>query len=79
MYKTIQQNVNWSWRLSIVSLDVFGVSIFFCFLFTVSIEWEAFDYHSGLHQVSGRIFDNYTRDVVVHGQSDEPPQGEAKV
>ncbi|XP_053390115.1 uncharacterized protein LOC123523221, partial [Mercenaria mercenaria] len=42
------------------------------------IEWETFDYHSGIHEVSWKIFDNFTKTVVVHGQSNEPPQGEAK-
>jgi hypothetical protein len=43
------------------------------------IEWETFDYHSGIHEVSWKIFDNFTNDVVVHGNSHEPPQGETKV
>lgn len=47
--------------------------------FGFSIEWEAFDYHSGLHEVHWKLFDNYTKNVVVHGQSHEPPQGETKV
>ncbi|XP_053388676.1 uncharacterized protein LOC128551785, partial [Mercenaria mercenaria] len=44
----------------------------------LTIEWEAFDYHSGIHEVSWKIFDNFTKNVVVHGQSHEPPQGETK-
>ncbi|XP_053400999.1 uncharacterized protein LOC128557566 [Mercenaria mercenaria] len=44
----------------------------------LTIEWEAFDYHSGIHEVSWKIFDNFTKNIVVHGQSHEPPQGETK-
>ncbi|XP_060577218.1 uncharacterized protein LOC132734491 [Ruditapes philippinarum] len=44
----------------------------------LTIEWETFDYHSGIHEVSWKIFDNFTKNVVVHGNSNEPPQGETK-
>ncbi|XP_060604506.1 uncharacterized protein LOC132757271 [Ruditapes philippinarum] len=44
----------------------------------LTIEWETFDYHSGIHEVSWKVFDNFTKDVVVHGYSNEPPQGETK-
>ncbi|XP_053400998.1 uncharacterized protein LOC128557563 isoform X2 [Mercenaria mercenaria] len=44
----------------------------------LTIEWLTFDYHSGIHEVSWKIFDNFTKMVFVHGQSHEPPQGEAK-
>ncbi|XP_053401015.1 uncharacterized protein LOC128557569 [Mercenaria mercenaria] len=44
----------------------------------LTIEWDAFDYHSGIHEVSWKIFDNFTKNVLVHGQSYEPPQGETE-
>ncbi|XP_053398947.1 uncharacterized protein LOC128556937 [Mercenaria mercenaria] len=44
----------------------------------LTIEWEAFDYHSGIQEVSWKIFDNFTKNVVVHGQSHETPQGETE-
>ncbi|XP_060596240.1 uncharacterized protein LOC132750310, partial [Ruditapes philippinarum] len=44
----------------------------------LTIEWETFDYHSGIHEVSWKVFDNFTKDVVVYGNSNEPPQGETK-
>ncbi|XP_060580924.1 uncharacterized protein LOC132737608 [Ruditapes philippinarum] len=42
------------------------------------IEWEAFDFHSGIHEISWKIFDNFTKTEVVHGHSYEPPQGETE-
>ncbi|KAJ8299760.1 hypothetical protein KUTeg_023820 [Tegillarca granosa] len=42
------------------------------------IEWDAFDYHSGLHTVYWKMYDNFTGDVVLHGHEDLPAQGLAK-
>ncbi|XP_060572684.1 uncharacterized protein LOC132730723, partial [Ruditapes philippinarum] len=42
------------------------------------IEWEVFDFHSGIHEISWKIFDNFTKTEVVHGHSYEPPQGETE-
>ncbi|KAL4221421.1 hypothetical protein ACF0H5_019679 [Mactra antiquata] len=44
----------------------------------LTFEWEVYDEHSGLHEISWRIFDNYTNIEILHGHSHEPPQGEAE-
>ena len=43
------------------------------------LEWEAYDVHSGLLEVSWRLFDNFTHTDIVHGKSYERPQGQTQV
>jgi len=43
------------------------------------LEWEAYDTHSGLLEVSWRLFDNFTQTDIVHGKSYERPQGQTQV
>jgi len=43
------------------------------------IEWIVYDVHSGLKEISWRIFDNFTGLDVIHGQAHDSPQGEASV
>ncbi|KAL3841826.1 hypothetical protein ACJMK2_019925 [Sinanodonta woodiana] len=43
----------------------------------MTMEWELFDVHSGIHNVSWRLFDNFTNTDLVHGEEAVPPQGEA--
>ncbi|KAL3841827.1 hypothetical protein ACJMK2_019926 [Sinanodonta woodiana] len=44
----------------------------------MTIEWELFDLHSGIHNVSWRLFDNFTNKDYLHGVEAVPPQGEAE-
>lgn len=44
-----------------------------------SIEWEAFDFDSGLNQVEWRLFDNYTSNFILHGKAELHAQGMAQV
>ncbi|KAK3589056.1 hypothetical protein CHS0354_008706 [Potamilus streckersoni] len=43
------------------------------------IEWELYDFHSGIHEVSWRLFDNHTslEHELLHGTDILPPQGNA--
>jgi len=43
------------------------------------IEWIVYDVHSGLKEISWRIFDNFTGHDVIHGQAHDSLQGEASV
>ncbi|KAK3581570.1 hypothetical protein CHS0354_031918 [Potamilus streckersoni] len=47
-------------------------------VFKRQIEWELFDFHSGIHNVSWRLFDNFTKKDFLHGREAVPPQGEAE-
>jgi hypothetical protein len=31
------------------------------------IEWDAFDYHSGIDSLEWRLFDSYTKTDIIHG------------
>ena len=42
-------------------------------------EWDAFDYHSGIHSVQWKLFDNYTGSDEIHGQSHIHTQGNVDV
>ncbi|KAK3581576.1 hypothetical protein CHS0354_031922 [Potamilus streckersoni] len=44
----------------------------------MTIEWELFDVHSGIHNISWRLFDNFTNKDFLHGVEAVPPQGEAE-
>ncbi|KAL3873929.1 hypothetical protein ACJMK2_037006, partial [Sinanodonta woodiana] len=45
----------------------------------LTIEWELYDFHSGIHEVSWRLFDNHTSLAreLIHGTDNLPPQGNA--
>ncbi|WAR05722.1 hypothetical protein MAR_021091 [Mya arenaria] len=43
----------------------------------LKIEWNAFDAHSGLYEISWRLFDNFSNTEVLHGHSYESPQHES--
>ncbi|KAL3873868.1 hypothetical protein ACJMK2_036952, partial [Sinanodonta woodiana] len=45
----------------------------------LTIDWELYDFHSGIHEVSWRLFDNHTSLAyeLLHGTSFLPPQGNA--
>ncbi|KAL8561571.1 hypothetical protein ACOMHN_024807 [Nucella lapillus] len=42
----------------------------------MTIEWEAYDIHSGLREVQWRVFDNFTGQDIVHGQEFVQAQGQ---
>ncbi|XP_060596188.1 uncharacterized protein LOC132750262 [Ruditapes philippinarum] len=42
------------------------------------IDWKAFDYHSGIHKLSWKIFENITKTDITFGEINEPPIGETK-
>jgi hypothetical protein len=46
---------------------------------THRFEWDAFDYHSGIHSVQWKLFDNYTGSDEIHGQSHIHAQGNVDV
>ncbi|XP_069133969.1 uncharacterized protein [Argopecten irradians] len=37
---------------------------------TMTIEWETYDYHSGIDSLYWKLFDNYTNTVIEHGHED---------
>nr|XP_034314147.1 uncharacterized protein LOC105348718 isoform X1 [Crassostrea gigas] len=43
----------------------------------MTIEWIAYDYHSGLDSINWRLFDNFTGVDIIHGHEDIPAQGMA--
>ena len=49
------------------------------FLSFFRIEWDAFDYHSGIDKLEWRLFDNYTKTDIIHGREDMHPQGDSSV
>lgn len=50
------------------------------FLFNVkSIEWIAYDLHSGLHSIFWKLYDNFTGEDIIHGHEDIPAQGQTRV
>lgn len=44
-----------------------------------SIEWVAYDLHSGLHSIFWKLYDNYTGEDIIHGYDDIPAQGHTRV
>ncbi|WAR05117.1 hypothetical protein MAR_020486 [Mya arenaria] len=60
----------WLSRGDIINISVHNVAE----LANMTIEWKAFDVHSGLYEISWRLFDNFSRTDVVHGHSYESPQ-----
>ncbi|KAL3843250.1 hypothetical protein ACJMK2_021192 [Sinanodonta woodiana] len=44
----------------------------------LTIEWLAYDFHSGIDYVRWRLYDNYTGNTIVHGLDHLSPQGEAE-
>lgn len=44
-----------------------------------SIEWNAFDIHSGIDSLHWRLFDNFTMTNVLHGHENLHSQGNAMV
>ena len=54
--------------------------LFYLFIFLlISIEWIAYDLHSGLHSLFWKLFDNFTGENIIHGHEDIPAQGHTKV
>ncbi|XP_060563406.1 uncharacterized protein LOC132722840 [Ruditapes philippinarum] len=47
-------------------------------LYELLIDWKAFDYHSGIHKLSWKIFENITNTEITFGEFNEPPIGETK-
>lgn len=44
-----------------------------------SIEWVAYDLHSGLHSIFWKLYDNFTGEDIIHGHDDIPAQGHTRV
>ncbi|XP_078322971.1 uncharacterized protein LOC111122905 [Crassostrea virginica] len=44
----------------------------------MTIEWIAYDLHSGLRSIYWKLYDNFTGEEIVHGHEDIPSQGGAK-
>ncbi|OPL33283.1 hypothetical protein AM593_05274, partial [Mytilus galloprovincialis] len=42
------------------------------------IEWDAYDYHSGISHLNWRLYDNFTGSDIIHGNIDLPGQGETQ-
>ncbi|KAK3612524.1 hypothetical protein CHS0354_024496 [Potamilus streckersoni] len=42
----------------------------------LTVEWLAYDFHSGIDYVRWRLYDNYTGHTIVHGLNHLSPQGE---
>lgn len=63
--------------IQILNYHIFRKSAFLTLL-TYSIEWEAFDYDSGLDQVEWRLYNNYTG-LEEHGKAATRAQGNSKV
>jgi hypothetical protein len=57
-----------SWAIIILYLNFF-----------YSIEWDTYDYHSGIESVHWRLYDNFTGSEILHGQSHLHSQGRAEV
>ncbi|WAR06111.1 hypothetical protein MAR_021480 [Mya arenaria] len=64
----------WLTRGDIVNISVHNVTE----LAAMTIEWHVFDVHSGLYEISWRLFDNFSNTEVLHGHSYESPQLESK-
>jgi hypothetical protein len=47
--------------------------------FFYSIEWDTYDYHSGIESIHWRLYDNFTGSEILHGQSHLHSQGKAEV
>ncbi|WAR04893.1 hypothetical protein MAR_020262 [Mya arenaria] len=63
----------WLTRGDIVNISVHNATE----LADMTIEWNAFDAHSGLYEISWRLFDNFSNAEVLHGHSYESPQHES--
>ncbi|KAL5006494.1 hypothetical protein ScPMuIL_015300 [Solemya velum] len=63
----------WLTRSDILNISVHNLKE----LSEMTIEWDAYDYDTGLESVSWRLFDSSTD--IVHGQEYVSPQGDAKV
>ncbi|WAR04422.1 hypothetical protein MAR_019791, partial [Mya arenaria] len=63
----------WLTRGDIVNISVHNVTR----LADMTIEWDVFDVHSGLYEISWRLFDNFSNTDVVYGHSYEYPQHES--
>ncbi|XP_052095904.1 uncharacterized protein LOC127731085 [Mytilus californianus] len=44
----------------------------------MTIEWDTFDYHSGIDSVHWRLYDNFTGSDILHGQSHLIAQGQTE-
>ncbi|XP_076086955.1 uncharacterized protein LOC143057529 [Mytilus galloprovincialis] len=44
----------------------------------MTIEWDAYDYHSGISQLKWRLYSNYSGINIIHGEIDLPGQGETQ-
>ena len=43
------------------------------------IEWDAYDYDSGMDEIEWRLFDNFTSKIILHGKAEMHAQGLAQV
>ncbi|XP_061176007.1 uncharacterized protein LOC133184958 [Saccostrea echinata] len=44
----------------------------------MTIEWLAYDYHSGLDSIYWRLYDNFTGEIILHGHEDLFAQGSSQ-
>ena len=51
----------------------------FFYFFFFRIEWDAFDYHSGIDSLEWRLFDNYTKTDIIQGHEVMHSQGDSSV
>lgn len=53
------------------------INVLFCLSFR--IEWDAYDYHSGISHLKWRLYSNYSGTDIIHGEIDLPGQGKTQV
>ncbi|CAG2200973.1 unnamed protein product [Mytilus edulis] len=44
----------------------------------MTVEWNAFDYHSGIDNLEWRLYDNYTKTDIIHGHANLHSQGNSE-
>ncbi|XP_076086914.1 uncharacterized protein LOC143057491 [Mytilus galloprovincialis] len=44
----------------------------------MTIEWDVYDYHSGISHLKWRLYSNYSGTVIIHGEIDLPGQGKTQ-
>jgi len=64
-------------KLITIKLQSKSAGYFTSFFFR--IEWDAFDYHSGIDNLEWRLFDNYTKTDIIHGHEVMHSQGDSSV
>ncbi|XP_061177042.1 uncharacterized protein LOC133185758 [Saccostrea echinata] len=59
--------------------DVLNVSVHRLEDFTqMTIEWLAYDYHSGLDSIYWKLYDNFTGEIIIHGHEELFVQGSSQ-